>query len=165
MKNMISTLSIPQRAARRIPTPLFEALLAETPTAVALGLSAAFAFGAPAVSADLPPAGSFTTHNAGKSNWQEVHVGDKHSVYSGTTWHVMYNDAGSGPLHMGSVVCTWSQDDVNGSFNDSGVCAFGDAGGADKIYVGFSGKGTDKGGEQGAGILTGGAGKYDGIRG
>jgi hypothetical protein len=77
----------------------------------------------------------------------------------------MYNDAGNGPLHMGSVVCKWSADEVNGSFNDSGICAFGDAGGAAKIFVGFSGKGIDKVSEQGAGILNGGTGKYDGIQG
>ena len=135
------------------------------PTAAAFALSAAFAFGAPAMSADLPQTGSFTTHSAGKALGQPVQVGDKHVMSSGATWQVIYNDAGSGPLHMGSMVCKWSLDDVNGSYNITGVCAFGDAGGADKIYVGFSGKGTDKGGEQGAGILTGGAGKYDGIRG
>jgi hypothetical protein len=37
------------------------------PTVAALALSTAFAFGAPALSADLPQAGSFTTHMAGKA--------------------------------------------------------------------------------------------------
>jgi hypothetical protein len=54
---------------------------------------------------------------------------------------------------------------VNASYTVSGVCAFGDAGGADKIFVGFSGKGTDNVSEQGTGTLTGGTGKYDGIQG
>jgi hypothetical protein len=74
-------------------------------TAAALTLSAAFAFGAPALSADLPQAGSFTTHSANKAIGQSVQVGDKHSIGSGTVWAVTYNDAGSGPLHMGSMVC------------------------------------------------------------
>jgi hypothetical protein len=135
------------------------------PTAAAFALSVAFAFGAPAMSADLPQAGSFTTHSAGKAIPQATQVGDKRFMVSGTTWQVIYNDAGSGPLHMGSMVCKWSLDDVTGSYNITGVCAFGDAGGADKIFIGFSGKGIDKVGEQGTGILTGGIGKYDGIQG
>jgi hypothetical protein len=84
---------------------------------------------------------------------------------SGTTWQVIYNDAGTGPLHMGSMVCKWSLEDVNGSFTDGGVCAFADAGGADKIFVGFLGKQTGKDTEQGTGTLTGGTGRYEGIQG
>jgi hypothetical protein len=110
--------------------------------AAAVAVSATFALGAPALSADLPQQGSFTAHSGGKAN-----------------------DAGSGPLHKGSAVCTVSGDNVNGSFNDGGFCAFGDAGGADKFFVAWSGKGTEGVGEQGGGTITGGTGKYDGIQG
>ena len=139
-------------------------------TATAFAVSAAFAFGSSAMSADLPQQGSFTTHSAGKftfgnPNGQPVQVGEKHFIASGTAWHVLSNDAGNGPLHRGSGVCTFAGDDVNGSYTVSGDCAFGDAGGADKIFVGWSGKGTENVGEQGTGTITGGIGKYDGIQG
>jgi hypothetical protein len=78
---------------------------------------------------------------------------------------VSYNDAGSGPLHMGSLFCTVTIDGMNGSFKDGGDCAVGDPGGADKIFMVWSGKGTDNEGERGAGTLTGGIGKFAGIQG
>ena len=134
-------------------------------TGTAFALGAAFALATPAIAADLPQEGSFTTHSPGTFDAQSTQVGDKHFILSGTTRVVMYNDAGSGPLHRGSAVCTWWNDDVNGSYHDGILCAFGDAGGADKIFAEFSGKGTDTGDEQGAGTITGGTGKYDGIQG
>ena len=134
-------------------------------TATAFALGAALAFAPPAVSADLPQEGSFTTHLAGTYNAEATKVGDKRFIISGTTPLIIYNDAGSGPLHRGSAVCKWWNDDVNGSYRDNGICAFGDAGGADKIFVEWSGKGTDNGDEQGAGTITSGTGKYDGIQG
>jgi hypothetical protein len=135
-------------------------------TRVALTLGAAFALAMPAIAADLPPTRIVKTHSAGKATpGYAIQVGDKHAILSGGTWHAVYNDAGSGPLHMGSVVCTWSSDDIKGSYNDTGVCAFSDAGGADKIFAAFSGKGTDNVDEQGTGTITGGTGKYDGIQG
>ena len=134
-------------------------------TATAFALGVAFALATPAISADLPQEGSFTTHLAGTYNAESAKVGDKHFIISGTTPLIMYNDTGSGPLHRGSAVCKWWSDDLNGSYRDNGICAFGDAGGADKIFVEWSGKGTDNVAEQGAGTITGGTGKYDGIRG
>jgi hypothetical protein len=131
----------------------------------AFGLGAAFALATPAVSGDLPQKGSFTTHSPGTYNAEAAKVGEKHFTVSGTTQAVMYNDAGSGPLHRGSAVCKWWSDDVNGSYRDNGICAYGDAGGADKIFVEWSGKGSDNVAEQGAGTITGGTGKYDGIQG
>jgi hypothetical protein len=133
--------------------------------ATALALGAAFALAMPAFAADLPQEGSFTTHSPGTFEAQSTKVADKHFIASGTSRGVMYNDAGSGPLHRGSIVCTWWADDVNGSYRDNGICAYGDAGGADKILAEWSGKGTDNVAEQGAGTIIGGTGKYDGIQG
>jgi len=133
-------------------------------TAAVFALSAAFAFGAPAISADLPQSGTIKLHSSFNGNSQVVEVGEKHFMVSGNGWGVTYNDAGSGPLHMGALFCTYAVDDVNGSFNDGGGCAFGDPGG-DKIFIAWSGKGTDNVGEQGTGTITGGTGKFAGIQG
>jgi hypothetical protein len=134
--------------------------------AVALSLGAVFAFGTPAVAADLPQSGTIKIHSSFKSNSQAVEVGKKHFMGSFIGWAVTYNDAGSGPLHLGAAMCTSSFDDINGSADyDGGRCAWGDAGGADKFFIVWSGKGTDNVGAQGTGTITGGTGKYAGIQG
>jgi hypothetical protein len=85
---------------------------------------------------------------------------------SGSNWGITYNETGSGPLHMGTAFCTFVFNDVNGAHAaDAGDCAYGDAGGADKIFVAYSGKWTDNVGGQGGGPITGGIGKYAGIEG
>jgi hypothetical protein len=61
-------------------------------------------------------------------------------------------------------MCTFAFNDVNGKATYVGDCAFGDAGGADKIFVAYSGTGDGVGG-QGSGPITGGIGKYACIRG
>ncbi len=132
-------------------------------TVFSLGI--ALAFGTPAKSADLPQSGTIKIHSNDKSNVQVVEVGEKHIMGSGNLWGVTYNDAGSGPLHMGAWFCAFSFENVNGPPNYSGSCAFGDAGGADKILITFSGKGNDNGGDQGTGTIIGGIGKYAGIQG
>jgi hypothetical protein len=84
---------------------------------------------------------------------------------TGSNWGINYNEAGSGPLHMGTGFCTFAFNNINGASTDVGDCAFGDAGGADKIFVAYSGKWTDNVGGQGGGPITGGIGKYAGIQG
>ena len=85
---------------------------------------------------------------------------------SGSNLGITYNETGSGPLHMGTAFCTFVFNDVNGAHAaDAGDCAFGDPGGADKIFVAYSGKWTDNVGGQGGGPITGGIGKYAGIEG
>jgi hypothetical protein len=73
-------------------------------TAAAFSLGAAFALGTPAISADLPQEGSFTTHSPGTYNAHATQVGDKHFIISGTSPLIMYNDAGSGPLCSGYMI-------------------------------------------------------------
>jgi hypothetical protein len=134
------------------------------PAAVALTvLSAAVALAMPAIAADLPQSGTIKIHSTFKSNVQAVEVGKKHFMGSANAWAVTYNGAGSGPLHMEAALCTTTFDDINGSYVESGgLCAWGSA---DKIFIVWTGKGTDNVGEQGTGTIAGGTGKYAGIQG
>ena len=128
-------------------------------------LGAAFAFGTPAgKAADLAQSGTIKTHGAHKGTVQSVQVGEKHSMGTGSNWGVTYNESGSGPLHMGAAMCTFAFNDVNGAATYVGDCAFGDPGGADKIFVSYSGNGEGMA-AQGTGPITGGIGKYAGIGG
>jgi hypothetical protein len=78
-------------------------------------------------------------HSIYKANSQVVDVGEKHVMVSGNLWGVTYNDAGSGPLHVGAWFCTYAFENVSSPAQNGGACAFGDAGGADKIYIVWSG--------------------------
>jgi len=68
------------------------------------------------------------------------------------------------PPHWRCDVCTFAFNNENGATTAAGYCAFGDAGGADKIFVAYSGTGDGVTG-QGGGPITGGIGKYAGIGG
>jgi hypothetical protein len=127
---------------------------------------AALTFGVamPAMAADLPQSGSFKIHSAFKASDQLVQLGEKQPFYgSANAWGVTYNDAGSGPLHMGTALCAYSYDGMNDSSTNGGRCAWGDADG-DKIFSEFTGKGTATG-AGGMITLTGGSGKFAGIQG
>ena len=128
-----------------------------------LTLGAAFAFGTPAIAADLPPSGTIKIHSSVKLSSQEVQVAEKHLIGSEYGWGVTFNDAGSGPLHMGSLYCGESFEAINGPYKLVGNCAFGNAGGADKIFVVYTGTAADS--AEGTGIITGGIGKFAGIQG
>ena len=52
---------------------------------------------------------------------------------------------------------------INGPYKLVGNCAFGNAGGADKIFVVYTGTAADS--AEGTGIITGGIGKFAGIQG
>jgi hypothetical protein len=106
-------------------------------------LGAALAFGIPAMAADLPRSGTIKIHRNLEANEQVVQIGEKHFIASGNGWVVAYNDAGNGPPDMGAWFRTFTGDDVNGSFTNGDACVFGDAGGADEIFIVWSGKGTD----------------------
>jgi hypothetical protein len=127
-------------------------------------LGAAFAFWTPAMSADLPQSGTIRSHGTLKFNNQIVDVGEKHTMGAGTGWGVTFNDAGSGPLHMGAWMCTITFQNVSSPQQDAGACEFGDAGGADKIYIVWAGTSTETG-AQGTGTIIGGIGKYTGVQG
>jgi hypothetical protein len=133
-------------------------------SATALMLTTAIAFASSAIAADLPQSGSVKIHSAFKVNNQAAEMGDKHFMGSFNAWAITYNDAGSGPLHMGSALCAGSFNDTNGSYDAGGWCAWGDANG-DKFFTVFTGKGTDNVGQQGTHTITGGTGKFAGIQG
>ena len=82
-------------------------------TATVFSVGAALVFGTPAMSADLPQSGTIKVHSTLKGNSQIVDVGEKHIMGAGNGWGVTFNDAGSGPLHMGAWMCTWTFQNVS----------------------------------------------------
>jgi hypothetical protein len=133
-------------------------------TMTVFSLGSALAFGTQAMSADLPPSGTIKIHSTFKANSQVVDVGEKHVIGSGNLWGVTYNDAGSGPLNAGAWYCTYSFQTVTNPVQNGGACAFGEAGGADKIFITWSGTNVENV-DQGTGIIIGGIGRYAGIQG
>jgi hypothetical protein len=134
-------------------------------TATVFSVGAALVFGTPAMSADLPQSGTIKVHSTLKGNSQIVDVGEKHIMGAGNGWGVTFNDAGSGPLHMGAWMCTWTFQNVSSPQQEGGACEFGDAAGADKIFIVWSGTYTESAGDQGTGTIIGGIGKYAGVQG
>jgi hypothetical protein len=112
----------------------------------------------------LPNSGTFKLHSAWKGVGETIKVGDNHLFGAGTFWGLAYNDAGSGPLHMGPVVCPYTLETINGAGTAQGVCAWSDADG-DKIFNTYTGKISPSGGFDGVNKITGGTGKFTGIQG
>jgi hypothetical protein len=127
-------------------------------------LGAVLAFSGPSIASDLPHSGTIKLHSGFKANIQGAEVGEKHFIGSALSAGVTHNDAGSGPFHMGAAVCAVTFDDVNGSYDLAGRCAFGDADG-DKMFITFTAKGTDNVGEQGVNTIIGGTGKFASMQG
>jgi hypothetical protein len=73
------------------------------------------------MSADLPQSGTIKVHSTFKGDSQAVDVGEKHVMGSGNLWGVTYNDAGSGPLHMGAWFCTYTFQTVNSPAPEEGA--------------------------------------------
>jgi hypothetical protein len=134
-------------------------------TMAAFSAGAVLLFATPAKSADLPQSGTIRIHSTFKANSQIADVGEKHIMGSGNLWGVTYNDGGSGPLHMGAWYCTYTFQTVNNPQQIGGNCAFGDAGGADKIFIVWSGTTTESDGDRGTGTIIGGIGKFAGVQG
>jgi hypothetical protein len=134
-------------------------------TMAVFSLGSALAFGTPAVSADQPKSGTIKIHSNFKANSQIVDVGEKHVMGSGNLWGVTYNDAGSGPLHLGAIFCTYTWQTVSSPAPVTGSCEFVDAGGADKILITYSGTISENEGGHGTGTIIGGIGKFAGVQG
>ena len=117
-----------------------------------------------AVAADLPKSGSFNIHSGWKSTGEETKISDNQTYGFGSFWGVTYNDAGSGPLHTGAVVCPYTSEVINTAMTAQGSCAWGDADG-DKIFTNWSGSSTPAGEFNGLNKITGGTGKFAGIQG
>ena len=106
-------------------------------TALAIGVATA------ALAQDrtvLPNSGSIKIHSGWRANGEGVQVAENHLLYSGVVWGVTFNDAGSGPLHMGQAVCALASETTNGGGTGEGHCAWGNADGKSKILTSFSGK-------------------------
>jgi hypothetical protein len=133
-------------------------------SAVAVALGTALALGSPAIAGDLPQSGSFKLHSGWKSVGEVVQVGDNHIFGSGNFWGVTFNDAGSGPLDKGAVVCPYTLELMNGSGGFQGSCAWGENSG-DKIFSSYSGTIAASGALDGVIKIAGGTGKFKGIQG
>jgi hypothetical protein len=109
----------------------------------------------------LPMSGSFRLHTGWKLVGDTTKITNKLSYGSGGIWGVAYNDAGSGPLHMGAVVCTDAYEVIEGVSASQGKCAWSDADG-DRLFTDWSGKGasTSTGDFVGMNTITGGTGKF-----
>jgi hypothetical protein len=132
--------------------------------ATAIGLTVALAFGAPATSADLPQSGTFKLHSGWKSVGEAVQVDSNHVFGAGHFYGVTFNDAGSGPLHNGTAVCSYTLELINGTGSAQGLCAWRDGDG-DKIFNSYTGKIAASGALSGENQITGGTGKFAGIQG
>ena len=112
----------------------------------------------------LPSSGTFKLHSGWKGIGETTKISDNHTFGSGNFWGVAFNDAGSGPLHAGPVVCAYTLDTVGGAGTLQGACAWGDSDG-DKIFTSYVGKVSASGALEGMNNITGGTGKFDGIQG
>jgi hypothetical protein len=137
-----------------------------TLSATAIGLAAALAFGFPpwAIAGDLPQSGTFKVHSGWKGAGEVVQVEKNHVFNAGHVFGVIFNDAGSGPLHNGAVVCSYILDLMNGAGPAQGLCAWSDSDG-DKIFTSYTGNLAASGAFPGMNQITGGTGKFAGIKG
>ena len=70
----------------------------------------------------LPSSGSIKIHSGWKANGDGVQAAENHLLFSGVVWGVTFNDAGSGPLHMGQAVCALASETINGGGTGEGHC-------------------------------------------
>jgi hypothetical protein len=113
---------------------------------------------------DLPKSGSIKFHLGYKSIQDTTQVADKHNFNAGTSWGVTYNDAGSGPLHMGTFVCKFASEAIEGAGTFHGKCAWSESD-SDKIFTEGNAKFSPTTGFAGSGLITGGIGRFAGIEG
>lgn len=113
---------------------------------------------------DLPNSGSIKFHLGYKSIVDTTQVAEKHSFNAGTSWGVTYNDVGSGPLHMATVVCKIVSEAIEGAGTFHGKCAWSESD-SDKIFTEGDGRFAPTTGLVGSGPITGGSGRFNGIQG
>jgi hypothetical protein len=82
----------------------------------------------------------------------------------GGFYGVTFNQRGSGPLHMGMAICSYTLDLTGGAGPGGGSCAWTDGEG-DKIYTQYTGMLATSGVFDGLNQITGGTGKFSGITG
>jgi hypothetical protein len=136
-------------------------------TTTALAVMRGISIAGPALAQDkhaLPASGTFKLHSGAKAVGETVQVGENHVFGAGFFWGNSYNDAGSGPLHMGAVVCPYTLDTIEGAGTAQGTCAWGDTDN-DQIFTNWSGKISASGSFDGMNTIIGGTGKFNGIQG
>ena len=69
----------------------------------------------------LPSSGTFKLHSGWKGIGETTKFSDNHAFGSGNFWGVSFNDAGSGPLHAGPVVCSYTLDTIGGAGTGQGA--------------------------------------------
>lgn len=112
----------------------------------------------------LPKSGTISINSGWKSDGEILQVAEGRMFGWGGFYGVMFNTRGSGPLHMGSAVCSYTLDLTGGAGPGRGSCAWTDADG-DKIFTDYSGTLATNGVFDGLNQLTGGTGKFSGITG
>jgi hypothetical protein len=120
--------------------------------------------GSVAIADQLPRSGTISVHTGWKAIGEMLQVTEDRIQGTGSIWGVSFNDRGSGPLHMGPTVCSYAYIGIKGEGTVKGECYFSDPDG-DKIFGSFSGAFGANGQSSGVNELTGGTGKYAGIRG
>src|SRR5262249_24403032 len=103
---------------------------------------------------DVSSSGSFMLHSGWKTLGETIQVAPDHVSGSGNFWGVTYNDGGTGPLHNGAAVCTYTLDTIKGAGTAQGTCAWGDVDG-DKIFTSYSGNISPSGSLEGMNKITG----------
>ena len=111
----------------------------------------------------LPKSGSISFHTGWKDTVDVNEVSDKRFQGSERVAGTIFNDKGSGPLHLGPANCSGAFVVVEGNGTGKGYCAFGDPDG-DRIFTEFTGIISPNGAE-GTNMISGGTGKYAGITG
>ena len=130
---------------------------------VVLGF-ASLMFGAASSAQSLPKSGTINVNSGWKANGETLQVGEGRVFGWGGFYGVTFNQRGSGPLHMGTAVCSYTLDLTGGAGPGGGSCAWTDADG-DKIYTAYTGTLSTTGVFDGINQITGGAGKFAGISG
>jgi hypothetical protein len=113
---------------------------------------------------ELPKSGTFTVHSGWKRVGETTQVAEGRTYLFGSFWGVVFNDKGSGPLHEGPSVCSYTLELLNGALTGQGQCTWGDVDG-DKIFNDYTGSMPPKSQWEAMVKLTGGTGKYAGIQG
>ena len=127
------------------------------------GLSLAMFCGALAAQ-QLPKSGTISVNSGWKANGETMQVGEGRVFGWGGFYGVTFNTRGSGPLHMGTAVCSYTLDLTAGAGPGNGNCAWTDADG-DKIYTVYSGMLATSGVFDGVNQFLGGTGKFSGVTG
>ena len=71
------------------------------------GLSAAFLCGA-TYAQQLPKSGTISINSGWKANGEVMQVGEGRVFGWGSFFGVTFNQRGSGPLHMGAAICSYT---------------------------------------------------------